>query len=50
MTTESPQTPPPDTAAADNGLRWMLKWVFVVLVLTVLFAMVMVGLTIRWLS
>ncbi len=50
MTTELPHTPPPDTAAADNGLHWMLKWVFVVLVLTVLFAMVMVTLTIRWLS
>ncbi len=50
MTTESPQTPRPGTAAADNGLRQMLKWVFVVLVLTVLFAMVVVALTIRWLS
>ncbi|MEO8521366.1 MAG: hypothetical protein ABI603_08390 [Acidobacteriota bacterium] len=50
MTTESPHTPPPRTAAADNGLRRMLKWVFVILVLTVLFAMVVVALTIRWLS
>lgn len=50
MTTKSPQAPPPDSAAADNGLRRMLKWVFVALVLTVLFAMVVVALTIRWLS
>lgn len=50
MTTTTPHTPPPDSAAADNGLRRMLKWVFVVLVLTVVFAMVVVALTIRWLS
>ncbi len=32
----------------DNGLRRMLKWVFVVFVLTVLFAVVVVELTLRW--
>jgi hypothetical protein len=37
--------PPPD---ADEGLRRMLKWVFVVLVLTVLFALLAVEFTIRW--
>ena len=43
MTTEPPETPP-----ADEGLRRMLKWVFVVLILTVLFAVVVVEFTIRW--
>jgi hypothetical protein len=37
--------PPPET---DEGLRRMLKWVFVVLVLTVLFALLAVEFTIRW--
>lgn len=45
MTTD--QHPPP---GEDQGLRRMLFWVFVVLVVTVVFAMVAVGLTIRWLS
>ncbi len=38
------------TEPPDEGLRRMLKLVFVVLVLTVVFAMVVVWLTIRWLS
>ena len=37
--------PPPE---ADEGLRRMLKWVFVVLVLTVVFALLAVEFTIRW--
>jgi hypothetical protein len=37
--------PPSD---ADEGLRRMLTWVFVVLVLTVLFALLAVEFTIRW--
>lgn len=41
------ETPPP---AADDGLRWMLKWVLIVLVATVLFSMAVVVLTVRWLS
>lgn len=45
MTTD-PATPP----APDQGLRRMLFWVFVVLVVTVVFAMVAVALTIRWLA
>lgn len=45
MTTER-EAPP----AADNGLRWMLKWVLIVLVATVLFSMTAVVLTVRWLS
>jgi hypothetical protein len=36
---------PPNT---DDGLRRILKWVFLVLVLTVLFALLVVELTIRW--
>ena len=34
----------------DDGLRRMLKWVIVVLVLTVLFAVAVVELTLRWFS
>jgi hypothetical protein len=34
----------------DNGLRRMLTWVFVALVLSVLFAAIAVELTIRWFS
>lgn len=45
MTSEQPGTRP-----RDDGLRVMLKWVFVALALTVLFALVVVTLTIRWLS
>jgi hypothetical protein len=37
-------------AGADKGLRRMLTWVFVALILTVLFAFVAVELTIRWFS
>jgi hypothetical protein len=37
-------------AGSDEGLRRMLKWVFVALVLTILFALVAVELTIRWFS
>jgi hypothetical protein len=43
-------TDPPEAPPADDGLRRMLKWVFVVLVLTVLFAVVVVEFTLRWLS
>jgi hypothetical protein len=38
----------PLPAPADEGLRRMLKWVFVVLILTVLFALVAVEFTMRW--
>jgi hypothetical protein len=41
-------TDPPQAPVADEGLRRMLKWVFVVLILTVLFAVVVVELTLRW--
>ena len=41
----SESAPSPD---ADKGLRRMLTWVFVVLVLTVLFALLAVEFTIRW--
>jgi hypothetical protein len=34
----------------DPGLRRMLTWVFGVLIATVVFAMIVVGLTIRWFS
>jgi hypothetical protein len=44
--TASPNTP----AARDEGLRRMLKWVFIALILCVLFSFVAVELTIRWLS
>ncbi len=43
-------TEPPDGELPDHGLSRMLKLVFVVLVVTVVFAMVAVALTIRWLS
>jgi hypothetical protein len=36
-------SPPP-----DQGLRRMLTWVFAALVLTVLFAILVVELTLRW--
>lgn len=45
MTSHQSKTPP-----RDDGLRLMLKWVFVALALTVLFALAVVTLTIRWLS
>jgi hypothetical protein len=34
----------------DPGLRRMLKWVFAALILTVLFAVLVVELTLRWLN
>jgi hypothetical protein len=43
-------TDPPEAPAADEGLRRMLKWVFVVLIVTVLFALVVVEFTLRWFS
>jgi len=43
MATDPPEAPPP-----DEGLRRMLKWVFVVLILTVLFAVLVVEFTLRW--
>ena len=39
-----------DTPGSDKGLGLMLKWVLVVLVLTVLFAVAVVELTLRWFS
>jgi hypothetical protein len=44
----SERLPPPAPVAPDDGLRRMLKWVFVVLILAVLFALLVVELTIRW--
>lgn len=41
---------PPDAPGTDAGLRRMLTWVFAVLILTVLFAVVVVELTLRWFS
>ena len=43
MTTDPPAAPPP-----DEGLRRKLKWAFVVLILTVLFAVLVVEFTLRW--
>lgn len=43
-------TDQPDTPGSDEGLRRMLKWVFVVLIVTVLFAVVVVEVTLRWFS
>ena len=45
MTTDQSKVTPP-----DDGLRRMLKWVFAALALTVLFAVIVVALTIRCLS
>jgi hypothetical protein len=42
----APHTP----AARDEGLRRMLKWVFIALIVCVLFSFVAVELTMRWLS
>jgi hypothetical protein len=39
---------PTSTVNADPGLRRMLKWVFGALILTVLFAVLVVELTLRW--
>jgi hypothetical protein len=36
------------SSAADPGLRKMLTWVFIVLVLTLALAAVVVDLTLRW--
>ncbi len=36
------------TAVSDKGLRKLLTWVFTALVLTVLFAILVVELTLRW--
>jgi hypothetical protein len=41
--TPEPQEPP------DGGLRSMLKWVFGALIITVLFGVLIVELTLRWL-
>jgi hypothetical protein len=38
----------PHPADPDEGLRRMLKWVFVVLIATIVFALVAVEFTIRW--
>jgi hypothetical protein len=38
----------PERPPADEGLRRMLKWVFVVLILTIIFALVVVEVTLRW--
>jgi hypothetical protein len=40
---ENPGQPP-----TDRGLRIMLKWVFGALIVTVLFGMLIVELTLRW--
>lgn len=41
----------PDSAGSpDKGLGLMLKWVLLVFVLTVLFAVAVVELTFRWFS
>lgn len=36
------------TAVSDKGLRKLLTWVFTALVVTVLFAILVVELTLRW--
>ena len=36
------------TAVSDKGLRKLLTWVFTALVATVLFAILVVELTLRW--
>jgi hypothetical protein len=43
------RTPAP-SPRPDQGLRRMLTWVFVALGLTVLFAILVVELTLRWLD
>ena len=37
-----------DKASADSGLRRMLIWVFGALIVTVLFAILVVEFTLRW--
>lgn len=44
------ETPAPQPPARDEGLRRMLKWVFIALILCVLFSFLAVEFTIRWLS
>lgn len=44
--TDKDQTSP----ESDPGLRRLLTWVFVVLIVTLLFAAVVVELTLRWLD
>lgn len=45
----APQPAPPRAVpAGDPGLRRMLTWVFVALILTVLFAVIVVEITLRW--
>jgi hypothetical protein len=39
---------PQQRPSTDRGLRIMLKWVFGALILTVLFGMLVVELTMRW--
>jgi hypothetical protein len=43
-------TEPPDSPTPDNDHRRMLTLVFIVLVLTVLFAVLVVEFTLRWFS
>jgi hypothetical protein len=36
--------------ASDPGLRRMMKWVFIMLIVVVVFAFVIVAITLRWLG
>jgi hypothetical protein len=38
----------PEKASADSGLRRMMIWVFGALIVTVLFAILVVEFTLRW--
>jgi hypothetical protein len=39
---------PTAQSASDPGLRRMMKWVFITLILVVVFAFVVVEITLRW--
>jgi hypothetical protein len=43
-----PARPSPAAGMVDPGLRRLMKWVLAALVLTVLFAILVVELTLRW--
>jgi hypothetical protein len=43
-----PARPSPAAGMVDPGLRRLMKWVLAALILTVLFALLVVELTLRW--
>ena len=44
----NPRSDNPEQPSTDRGLSIMLKWVFGALILTALFGMLVVELTLRW--